>query len=338
MINVLVTGIGGPTAQGVMHGLINKKNISIIGTDRREVNAGIPLCDSFYQIPSVANLAEYKKTIRDIIAKENIEVIFPSLHEEIEIYHTFRKELDVVVATPDSDILPILIDKTKVYQYLENTSLKEYIPKYAGFSNTEELKQVIDEYFSEDEFIVAKQTSAHGALGFALLTDRQTYLNGLEAGKKNLVALDDYYEIEHSGGEMVMEYLDGQEYSVDIYVFEGEVITVVPRERSGVSSGIVLDGKVVYKEELIQIASSVSQELIRTGFINLQFITKGNSYKLTDVNPRFCGSQVMSIGAEVNFPYLLIQYQLLNETPSVDPQWGTRMIRYRDQFFIQEKS
>ncbi|UTR12629.1 ATP-grasp domain-containing protein [Evansella sp. LMS18] len=339
MINVLVTGIGGPTAQGIMRGLADKENIHIIGVDRREINSGIPLCDTFHKVPSARDEeSAYKNAIKDIVEKENVDVIFPSLHEEISIYHQFRKELSAVVASPESEILPALTNKIETYRFLEETSLKEYVPKYFGFESSGELKEIIEEHFTDEKYIVAKQTSAHGALGYALLTDRETYLKGLEEGNKHLVPVEDYLQLQHSGGEMVMEYLDGQEFSVDIYVYEGDVIATVPRERSGVASGIVLDGKVVYNKELIDISSAVAREIIRTGFINLQFITKGDAYKLTDVNPRFCGSQIMSVGAGVNFPYLLIQYQLLNEYPAVEPEWGTRMIRFRDQFFIKENT
>lgn len=336
MINVLVTGIGGPTAQGVMRGLKDKENINIIGVDRRDVNAGIFLCDTFRRIPSVKDEPAYREAIREIVALEKVDIIFPCLHEEIEIYHHFQKELEIEVATPQSSLLPILLDKVATYQYLNKTELKDHLPVYYPFQNSDELREIIKTKFSEEEIIVAKQTTGHGALGFALLTDRETYLKELAKGKKNYVQINDYCDLPHFGGEMVMEYLDGEEYSVDLYLFEGEVIAAVPRERSGVSSGIVLDGKVTYEKELIELASKTAQTLMQTGFINLQFMTKGDSYLLTDVNPRFCGSQVMSLGAGINFPYLVVQYQLLGERPEVDPKWGMRMIRFRDQFFIQE--
>lgn len=336
MINVLVTGIGGPTAQGVMRGLKAISGIHITGVDRREINSGIHFCDNFRLVPGLTEEEAYKKAIQKIVEEEHIDIIFPSLHEEIMLYHMLDRELDVEVAVPQSNVFSVLLDKADVYEYLARTPLKKYLPAYFPFADSEELRSIVKQHFSEDKVIVAKQRAGHGALGFALLTDRSTYLKELAAGHKHFVQLQDYYDIPHEGHEMIMEYLDGQEYSVDIYVFEGRVVTAVPRERSGVSSGIVLDGKVTYEKDLIQIASETAEALITTGFINLQFITAGDSYKLTDINPRFCGSQIMSLGAGVNFPYLLIQYQLLNERPAVEPVWGTRMIRYRDQFFIQE--
>jgi carbamoyl-phosphate synthase large subunit len=336
MINVLVTGIGGPTAQGVMSGLADEENITIVGVDRREVNSGRPFCHKFHQIPGMIDLGSYKNKIKEIVQLEKIDVIFPSLHEEIEVYASFKKELDVVVATPDTDYIHALNNKAEVYKLLEQMDLEYYIPKYFVFQNKEELKVVMDKHFSRDKFTVAKQVSGHGALGFALLTDRKTYLEMLTKGQKNYVALQDYCDIPHEGGEMVMEYLPGQEFSVDVYVYEGNTVTAVPRERTGVSSGLVLDGKVIYNEALIEAGSVVSEALIHTGFMNLQFIEHEGSYKLTDINPRFCGSQVMSLGAGVNFPLLVIEYELLQNKPDVHPKWGTRMLRYRDQFFIQE--
>ncbi|MFB5663494.1 ATP-grasp domain-containing protein [Alteribacillus sp. HJP-4] len=135
---------------------------------------------------------------------------------------------------------------------------------------------------------------------------------------------------------MVMEYLDGNEYSVDVYIHDGKVITAVPRKRTGVSSGIVLDGTVVHNKMLIEAAEKITEAIAESGFLNLQFFINDHGCKLTDVNARFCGSQVMSLGANVNFPYLFLQYNLLGEYVSVNPRWNTRMIRYRENLFVYD--
>ena len=38
-VNILVTGIGGPIAQGIMMGLKQMENIQIIGADRRPLTS-----------------------------------------------------------------------------------------------------------------------------------------------------------------------------------------------------------------------------------------------------------------------------------------------------------
>ncbi|WP_444685515.1 ATP-grasp domain-containing protein [Alkalicoccus luteus] len=337
MINIIVTGIGGPTAQGVMQGLRKRQDVRIIGLDRREVNSGLPFCDTFQQIPSVYDRSSYETRIIELVEEYNAALLFPCLHEEITIYAELRHQLSCIVATPTSDVIHSLINKTAVYQLLEKSEAAVYVPRYAPFSSSNELNTILTDQFSNDEVVVSKAAASHGAVGFALLTSKKRYLEEISNGNKQFVAMEDFTRIDHNGGELVMEYLPGIEFSVDIYLFHHEVIAAVSRERTGVSSGIVLDGKVVFHPKLIEAASITAKSLITTGFMNLQFIEKDGEFKLTDVNPRFCGSQVMSLGAGVNFPELVLQYEVLHERPVVSPQWNTRMIRFRDQFFLKDE-
>ncbi|GAB3049511.1 ATP-grasp domain-containing protein [Virgibacillus ainsalahensis] len=155
-INVLVTGIGGPTAQGILRGLKEKEDIHLVGTDRRRVTAGNFFCDTVYQPPRYTELEDYKKAITDIIDKENIHAVFPTLHDEIEIYEKFRRELNAEVALPVSDHFDILNDKERAYQYLSEKGLHSYIPKYRGFTNTAELPHIVEKFFPEDDYICVK--------------------------------------------------------------------------------------------------------------------------------------------------------------------------------------
>lgn len=65
------------------------KNVRIIGADRREFTSGNQFCDEIYQIPRYTNVDVYKNAILDIVKKEKIDIIFPSLHEETEYRENF---------------------------------------------------------------------------------------------------------------------------------------------------------------------------------------------------------------------------------------------------------
>ncbi|TWT07928.1 ATP-grasp domain-containing protein [Planococcus sp. CPCC 101016] len=335
-INVLVTGIGGPTAQGLLRGFLEKDNVFAVGADRRRLTSGNQFCDKTYQIPRFTDEKLYKQAIAKIIEEEKIDVVFPSLHEEIELFHKFREELDVLVALPESNHFEVLSDKEKVYEFLSEHQLSQYIPKYVGFTGTQNIHNVLNESFPDEPYVVVKEVTGYGSMGFSVVTNRKNYLAALKAGKNKYVNVDDYCDLDSNDRRIAMEYLAGKEYSVDVLIHNGKVVTAVPRERTGVSSGIVLDGKVVYNEELIEGATRITEILADNGFLNLQFFKTSDGYKLTDVNARFCGSQVMSLGAGVNFPYLYLQYNMLQEYIEVQPRWNTRMIRFRDQFFVHE--
>lgn len=337
-ISVLVTGIGGPIAQGVLMGLIEMDNVRIIGADRRELTSGHHFCDHTYTIPRYTNLSEYKKAILHIVEKENIQAVFPGLPPEIDIYDTFRTEIPAPVALPVSEYFKVLENKVSTYHFLEDHSLSEYIPEYYSFKQNDELKQIMEEKFSEETYVVVKPSETYGAIGAATLTDREHYLKAMSQNKKKVMNIEDYYDISSYEGQdrFVMPYIKGLEYSVDIFLHDDEVVVAVPRERTGVSNGIVLEGKVVHNPELIEAASKIAKRMSSAGFMNLQFFETADGYKLTDINPRFAGSQVMSLGAGVNFPEIFLKYEVLNETPEVSPIWDTQMFRYRIPKFYHD--
>lgn len=336
-LNVLVTGIGGPTAQGILKGLTSLEDVYIIGADRREKTTGNHFCDKTYRVPSLHDPKAYQNKIKEIVHKEKMDAIFPSLHEEIEAYEAFRDEISAHVALPDSDYYSVLQDKEKVYQTLQEKGLSEYVPRYFGFQSNEELVSIREKHFPKGTPIVVKQVNGHGSLGFAILLDRPQYLEAMKQGRNKVIQFHDYLDLNHTDRRIAMDYLEGDEYSVDIYLHEGKVIVAVPRLRHGVSNGIVLDGLVVEHEGLIEASTEICEQLVTSGFMNLQFMHDGHGYKLTDINPRFCGSQVMSLGAGVNFPSLVLQYNVKKEPVEVQPLWNTRMMRYRETVFFHDE-
>ncbi|PRO65340.1 hypothetical protein C6I21_09255 [Alkalicoccus urumqiensis] len=318
-----------------MRGLREIDGVTIIGCDRRQVNAGRPFCDRFYQISSVHDEDQYILDIQRIVQEENVDLVFPSLHEEIDIYHRRRGEIPSRSIAPVTQSVNRMTDKGEAYAFMEAHGMKKHIPRYTLFHTNEELRKALMR-FSDTRYTVAKDTNAHGALGFALLTDKEGYLQALSEGKKSVVWEEDYAAIPHHGRKMLMEYLAGQEYSVDMYLHRGKACAVIPRRRSGVASGIVLDGVVVEDQQLMKLAEEVGTLFMTDGFLNLQFMEQDGEYLLTDLNPRFCGSQIMSLGAGVNFPEIALRCSLDGECPEISPKWNTRMVRYRDQFFMEE--
>ncbi len=340
-VNVLVTGVGGPIAQGIMMGLKEIEQVRIIGADRRALTSGHHFCDATYQIPRYTDLAAYKQAILKIIADEEIVAVFPGLPPEVGIYDAFRTEIPAAVAIPESDHFKLLENKVATYKLLKAVGLEKYVPEHYSFTQNTELRQIMDKKFPHRTYVVVKPAENYGAIGTSVLTDRDHFLQAMSQNKKKYLNVEDYYDmVDFEGVErLVMPFLDSKEHSVDIYMHEGEVIVAVPRERTGVSNGIVLEGKVVCNEELIQAASEIARELMTTGFMNIQFFETETGYKLTDVNPRFAGSQVMSLGAGVNFPSIFLHYEVFGERLDIDPKWDTQMFRYRvPKFYHHEEA
>lgn len=338
-LNVLVTGIGGPIAQGILMGLKKLDSINIVGVDRRSLTSGHHFCDKTYQIPRYSNKIAYKKAILEIIDKEEIIAVFPGLHPEVKIFSTFINKIPAEVAIPKSSVFSVLENKVKTYHYLEDQGFDHYLPKYHSFYGNHELRQIISKHFSKETYIVVKNAEAYGAIGSAILTNHAHYIEAIDRNQNQMMAFEDYYSLPSCEGveRFIMPFIDAKEYSVDLFLHKGEVIVAVPRIRAGVSNGLVIEGEVIYDQELIQAASEIAKTLANEGFVNLQFFKTANGLKLIDVNPRFAGSQVMSLGAGVNFPEIFLNYQVLGNEMTIQPKWNTKMFRYRVPVFYQEE-
>ena len=336
-LTVLVTSIGTPIAHGVLKGLKETEDIRIIGIESRTLTAGNVFCDRVYRLPRFTeDKADYFRQLSDVIDKEQVQAVFPSHPYEIDLYEDYRQSLAVPVALPHSPHFERLTDKEATYKWLEEQGLSDYLPAYYAFDTQDELKKLIDKKFQQEDELVVKDVSGHGATGFALLTHHEKFIEAIEKQQPRVYALDDYLKTDNTERRMVMKNLDQPEFSVDLYVHDSKTVISIPRERTGVSNGLVLDGIVIEHTGLIAISSEIAEALIDEGFINLQFMKEDGDFKLTDINPRFCGSQVMSLGAGVNFPQLFLTYNLTDERPIPKPKWNTRMLRYRESVFFHD--
>ena len=56
--------------------------------------------------------------------------------------------------------------------------------------------------------------------------------------------------------------------------------------------------------------------------------------KMVEINPRVSGTIVLCTAAGANMPYLGVKLALGESIPPVDPEYGTRMIRYWEEVFL----
>ncbi|GEK91331.1 hypothetical protein AKA01nite_09530 [Alkalibacterium kapii] len=208
----------------------------------------------------------------EIIAKENVQAVFPSHPQEITLFDDYDHHLSIPFALPESEHFDILLDKVSTYEWLIEQGLSHYIPTYFTFKTHTELKHLIQNELKNEKELVVKDTSGHGATGFAILTSHKNFIKAIEQQRSRVFAFDDYLESNNTHWRMVMKNLGKLEFSVDVYVHDSKTVISVPRERTGVSNGLVLDGTVLRHNELIEISSTIAETLIDNEFLNLQFM------------------------------------------------------------------
>lgn len=335
-INILISAVGGPTALGILEGLMKSKNIILYGTS---LDNNVPRKNEYEKIYTVSKVTEkerYIEEIKTIIATNNIDVFFPTLQDEISLFYNQEDVLQTKIALPKSNNYEALVNKEKLYELLQANNASDYIPNYYFFNDNKELKKIIESDFNNENVFI-KDASGHGGIGaLKLVSKKEEFLKSIKLNNTNVYYWKDYIKTDIENPRLVMDYLEGEEYSVDIYAKNGNVHVSVPRKRTRVSNGIVIEGSIEKNNQIIKASHKISKILAISGFYNLQFIKSDKSISLIDLNARFCGSQVMSLGANVNFPLLNCEDYLNNYLPDIEPKWNTKMIRYWESYFYYD--
>ena len=137
-------------------------------------------------------------------------------------------------------------------------------------------------------------------------------------------------------GKISQEYVDGQEYTVDILCdLGGTPVYVVPRLRLRVESGISVAGQVARDHEIEEHCRTICRSLRLRGPINVQCIRSGDGLFFTEVNARMSGGLALSMAATENW-FSTIKAMLSGRTAtSVPIRSGLTMIRHHADVFVQ---
>jgi len=139
---------------------------------------------------------------------------------------------------------------------------------------------------------------------------------------------------------IVQEYVEGVEYTLDVYTgLDGVARCVVPRRRLEVRTGEVSKGVVVKDPQVIEVGRQTVAALGRCrGVVTVQCMATGDGrVRVIEVNPRFGGGAPLSIAAGADFPGWLMA-ELLERPLDVDYaayRDNLTMLRYDESVFVE---
>src|SRR4029077_14834598 len=117
--------------------------------------------------------------------------------------------------------------------------------------------------------------------------------------------------LQYVENPVVQEYLNGPEFTIDVLCdFAHRPLSIVPRERVVVRSGVIDRGRTVRDRALIDLAESVTRALPFAGAVNIQCRVVNGEPVVFEINPRFSGGIPLTIAAGADFPRYLIELAL----------------------------
>ncbi len=289
-MNILITGVGGPTPLGIAKSLKlteEGKNFRIIGVDGSFLAPGLynkTLFDATYIIP-LASSDGYWDAIEEIVKKESIDFAFIVPETEVLVWSEKQKngKLPCASLVPDYDVAKSLYDKYKTFSMLEKTGM---VPATVEVS-LEGLDESIGNALGYPYWI--RGGSGAGAIGAMKIGNLKELQNWIDINPR----VKDF---------MASEFLPGKNYACKVLFNNGRMIKAASGERidyllsaaapSGIS-GMCAQGKLLNDDKLVE----YSEKAVRTvyesfgkvphGMFTVDFKGDKNAEpKITEINIR----------------------------------------------------
>lgn len=336
-IKVLVTAIGSTTGYGVVKCLEGLNDIFLVGVDADKNCFCKSHVDVFSVVPKI-NDPGFITRIKELIDKYEIDVVIPTLHSELELFDRLREYTNVLL--PSCKNYNMLLDKEKTYEELVKQGKGKLVPKRIFIDKPEMVNDALTALGYPEKSVCFKPTTGYGGLGMRIISSPKNIVQSLFTQRGgSMITSDELKRLlkEKFYPFMLVEYLNGDEYSVDYLRNKGKPICCVSRKRDKAATGvagIIVKGRVIENLEVIEATKEVAKTLDINGFSNIQFRYGDEGIpKLIDINPRFCGSLIMSYGSGVNFPYLTIKAALGETVNPVNPNWNVAITSYWESYF-----
>ena len=155
--------------------------------------------------------------------------------------------------------------------------------------------------------LCVKPSQSVFGLGFAILDEERSSAALLLAGEQYHIGLDDMRrglaELGVFRTMLLMEYLDGHEYSVDCVGDNGRLVAAIARKKPmKAGRGQLID----MRQDILDATAKLAADFGLNGCFNVQFREGGERLRLLEINPRMSGGIGMACVAGPNLPYIAL--------------------------------
>lgn len=282
-MNVLITYATKRGAVSLIKSIKRIRNLplKVIGCDYVPLGreSGTILVDSYIPLDSDIPYIEHLKRI---CISNNIDMILSVMDEENIFLAEHRDSLPVGYL-PDANVLRLFCDKLKATLNMQQLGL--HTPR------------IVHDLRPEEKIIFRDRIS---------VGSRGIYVVDLTSEK--------VIENRFKGDNFIQEYLDGQEYTVDVFADkDGVPAIIIPRLRISIKEGISFICKTEKQEALIDACQKIYRAYKIPGLSNVQFIMHDDTPYFIELNPRFAGTAIAGILSSFNYLELFFKHFCLYE-------------------------
>jgi len=211
-----------------------------------------------------------------------------------------------VLAVAPAEALQLLHDKARFYATVDCAIAPP--PHSIAVNNVEQFDAAYAELRALYPTLCIKPSESVYGLGFSVIDEVRNSADLLLAGAQYTIGLDDLRaglaRLPEFRTMLVMEYLEGHEYSVDCVGDHGRLVCAVPRKKP-LAAGVV-GQTIALNPEILEASAALAKAYELNGTFNVQFRETGGVVRLLEINPRMSGGIGMACMAGPNLPYIAL--------------------------------
>jgi biotin carboxylase len=313
------------------------KEFKIYGSHPNPYATYLPFCD-VVEIEPDTNGNEYVDWCLKFCLRHGIDIFIPRKANVLVSKNLERfEQIGVkVLVCNDADLMKKMDNKAAMYEELKNAGIVP-IPDYRIVTNANDFKEAYLELSEKGHKVCFKPVVGEGAVGFRIIDDKADNISQLFSSIDHKISFQRAYKMlsqkDHFHEIMLLEYLDGFEYSIDCLGYDGKLLAAVPRKKAG---GRIYE--LENSQELIEVAKKFTEKYKLSYIYNIQVKYKDGIPKLLEVNPRMSGGLHMTCLSGINYPYEALKLLLGEEPKILYPEYGITLSQLEQEFIFKENS
>jgi biotin carboxylase len=201
--------------------------------------------------------------------------------------------------------LELIHDKARFYAELDLPGAP--LAETRRFENLAQFDAAYAELRQRYPKLCVKPSKSVFGLGFSILDEERSSAALLIAGAQYHIGLADMRRGMEELGEfrtmLLMQYLDGHEYSVDCVGDHGRLVAAVARKKPmQAGRGQLID----MRQDILDACAKLAADFGLNGCFNVQFRENGEQLHLLEINPRMSGGIGMACVAGPNLPWIAL--------------------------------
>ena len=341
-ITVLKSAVGSNVMPGGLACLRNngERKIKVVGVDMADDPSIKQLVDVYYKVPA-ATSPDYCDIMLDICRKEKVDIYLPAISAEVSVISARRKEftdLGVILSISNQESVKVANNKLLTYKKLREYGIP--VPNFYAVHSVSDFIEGCQVLGYPEKPVCLKIVDGSGSRGVRIIDSSKSRYQIFVHEKPNsfYTSYEDMISIlsepETITEMMLVDYMPGNEYTVDLLAQQGEVLYMVGRENVVSLMSIAQESILTPNEHAYEVSKQIVKALNMDGNVGFDFMKDENGIPvLMDINPRLTATVSIAAMGGVNLQYLRIKQLLGEPLPKCEIRYGTRLRRrYLDMF------